>query len=424
MHVVKTNNSNTEVKLTITAAEPDLAVFKNVILKKLSNQVKMPGFREGTAPISLVEKNVDQNQLQTEFLDLALTELYAKAAQNEGVRPVTRPDVQIKKFVPFSELEFEVTTNIIGQIKLPNYKTITSEKPAVSVVAKDIDDVVKSLQVRMAERNDVDRAAKSGDQVLIDFVGFDDKDQPVSGADGQDYPLLLGSNSFIPGFEDNLIDLKTGQEKTFTLTFPKDCGVSTLANKKVTFKVTIKKVQEMIEPKVDDDFAAKCGPFKTVKELKDDIKKQLTHEREHDATKTHQNDLVKKIVDKSSVALPDALIDQQVAYNIDEVRRNLAYRGQTYEEYLELEQKTEEEYKKEVIRPQAEQQLKTSIVLAEIAEKEKISVTPEELEVRLQLLKGQYASDPQMQAELEKPENRQDIASRMQTEKVLNFLTN
>lgn len=423
MHVKRTNLSDTEIKLTIAAAEPDMAPYKSQILHKLSAQVKLPGFRPGTAPINLVEKNVDQNTLQTEFLDLAMSELYAKAAQAEDVRPVTRPDVAIKKFVPFTELEFEVTTSVIGAVKLPNYKTIKAEKAKISVLAKDVDEVIKSLQTRMAEKKEVDRAAKKGDETTIDFKGVDAKKEPIAGADGKDYPLLLGSNTFIPGFEDNVIGMKPGEEKTFELTFPKDYGLKALANKKVSFTVTLKSVQELAEPAVDDAFASKVGPFKTVKDLKDDIKKQLTLERENEATKNHQSELVKKIVDKSTVALPSALVDQQVVYNIDEVRRNLTYRGQTYEEFLKIEGTTEDAYRDDVVRPQAEEQLKTSIVLAEIAKKENVFVTPEELEIRMQLLKGQYASDPQMQAELEKPENRQDIASRMQTEKVLALLS-
>jgi len=423
MNIKRTNKSDTEVTLAISATAADLSSIKQHVLKRLASDVKMQGFRKGTAPLALVEKNIDQNLLQTEFLDEAMTHLYSTAAQEEKLRPVTRPDVQIKKFVPFTELEFEVTTSVVGEVKLPNYKTIKVEKPKISVVAKDVDEVVKSLQTRMAERKEVERAAKNGDQVVIDFAGKDDKGEPVSGAEGKDYPLVLGSNAFIPGFEDNLVGLKPGEQKTFTVTFPKDYGVAALASKDVTFAVTVKTVSEMIEAKVDDEFASKVGPFKTVAELKADIKKQLTAEREAEANKTQQSELVQKIADKTTVALPEALIDQQVVYNIDETRRNLTYRGQTYEEFLKAEGLSEEEYKTTILRPQAEQQLKTSIMLSEIAEKEKLSVTPEELEIRIQLLKGQYAQDQLMQAELDKPENRQDIASRMLTEKVLELLS-
>ncbi len=423
MNVKRTNKSKTEVTLTISATQADLDKLKTHVLKKLAKDVKMPGFRTGTAPIALVEKNIDQTRLQTEFLDEALTHLYADATASESIRPVTKPDVQIKKFVPFTELEFDVTTGVIGDFKLPNYKTIKVEKPKITISAKDVKEVLDSLQTRMATHKDVQRPAKKDDQVVIDFAGKDDKGQPVSGADGKDYPLVLGSNSFIPGFEDNLLGLKAGEQKIFTLKFPKDYGVSALASKDVTFAVTVNKVQEATKPELDDAFASSVGPFKTVAELKDDIEKQLTAERQAEVTRNHQNEVVASLVEKLDMALPKELINQQATYNIDEVRRNLMYKGQTYEEYLKVEGHTEEAYREKVVIPQAEKQLKTSIMLSEIAQKEGLAVTPEELEIRLQLLKGQYAQDKLMQAELDKPENQQDIAQRMLTEKVLELLT-
>lgn len=422
MHVTKTNVSDTTVKLVISATTEDLAPTKQEVLKKLADQVKLPGFRDGKAPLQLVEKNIDPSVLQSEFLDEAMSHLYSRAANQEHIRPVSRPDVSIKKFVPFTALEFEVTTQVIGKIKLAKYQGLKTSITKKAVTTKDISNVLTSLQTRMSEKKEVSRPAQKNDEVTIDFVGANTKGEAISGADGKDYPLVLGSDSFIPGFEDNLVGLKSGQEKSFNLAFPKDYGVSALASKKVTFTVTIKKVQELQKPELDDDFAAKTGPFKTVQELKDDIKKQLNLEAEKEALSLRQNDLITQIVSKSSVALPPTLIDQQVVHELDELRRNLTYRGQTYDEFLKAEGTTEEAYKKDIIRPQAEKQIKTNIILAEIAEREKIDISPEELEIRIQLLKGQYAQDPQMQAELEKPENHQNIASLMQTEKVLEFL--
>lgn len=420
MHIQRTDESPTAIKLVISAQEPDLMPIKQEVVKRLGKNVKLPGFRAGTAPEALIEKNIDQALLQGDFLDEAMTKLYAQATKQENVRPVTRPEVTVKKFVPFTELEYEVKTNIIGEIKLPDYTKIKVVKAAVNVTDKEIEDVLKSLQTRMAEKKTVDRPAKKHDEVLIDFTGVDNNDQPIPGADGKDYPLTLGSNNFIPGFEDSLIGTKTDQEKSFDLTFPKDYGVSSLANKKVTFKVKVNKVNELIEPALDDNFAAKVGPFKSLDELKGDIKKQLTQEAERQSSIKQQDELLKTVTDKSKVEMPQAIIDQQVIYNIDELRRNLVQRGQTYEEYLKLEGKTEEELKKE-LEPQAQEQIKASLVLAEIAEKEQMSIQPDELKIRIAQLKGQY-NDPAMQAELDKPENQRDIASRMLSEKVINLL--
>jgi len=416
-----TQKSDTEVVLTVSADEATLRPLKEHVLTHFKNRVKVPGFREGKVPPAILEKNIDPATLQSEFLEEAINNLYVEAVRSENIRPVDNPQVTLTKFVPFTTLEFDAAVPVIGKISLPDYTKIKKSKQAVSVTDKDIDEVITSLRTRMAEKKDVDRAAKDGDQVWIDFTGVDDKNEPISGADGKDYPLLLGSKTFIPGFEENLVGTNAGEAKTFTLTFPKDYGVKALADKKVTFTVNITKVQEVIEPKVDDAFAAQVGPFKTVKELKDDIKKQLTHERQHELDRDFESELVKEISDKSKVTIPAVMINDQVERLLRDLQQNLTYRGQTFPEFLEQEGKTEEQYRKDVLVPQAEERVKAGLVLSEIAEREGIEVTPEELEIRVQILKNQY-QDQAMQAELEKPENRRDIAARLLTEKTLNKL--
>jgi trigger factor len=323
--------------------------------------------------------------------------------------------------VPFTELEFVVTVDVIGEINLGDYKKLKLEKPKTEVTADDIKDVIKSLQTRMAEKKDISRAAKTGDQVWIDFVGVDAKGQPVQGADGKDYPLVLGSNTFIPGFEPELVGLSAGEQKTFPVTFPKDYQVGALAGKEVNFTVTVTKVQEVIEPKADDEFAAKAGPFKTMAELKADIKKQLKQERENQAQREFENTLVRELAAQSTVEAPESLIEEQIDRIESEEKQNLVYKGQTWEEHLKSEGVTAEQHREQK-RAAATERVKMGLVLSAVAEAENLSVTPEELEIRLQILKGQY-QDQQMQTELDKPENRQEIASRILTEKTLAKLT-
>jgi trigger factor len=269
----------------------------------------------------------------------------------------------------------------------------------------------------MAERIEASRAAKNGDEAVIDFAGRDEKDKPVNGAEGKDYPLILGSNTFIPGFEEHLIGMKASDDKEFSITFPNDYGVAALQNKKVTFKVNLKKVQELKEPKLDDEFAKKAGPFKTLVDLKADVKKQLTAEREREAQTLRENEIIQKLVEKSSVEIPKILIDEQTERLEEEEKRNLVYRGQTWQEHLSEEGVTEEEHRARH-KPDAELRVKAGLVLSEVAEREQITVQPEELEIRLQMLKGQY-TDPAMQSELNKPENQREIASQLLTEKTI-----
>ncbi|HEY5141645.1 MAG TPA: trigger factor, partial [Methylococcales bacterium] len=236
-------------------------------------------------------------------------------------------------------------------------------------------------------------------------------------ADGQDYPLVIGSNTFIPGFEPELVGLKTGEEKSFDIVFPKDYATKDLQSKKVTFTVTAKKVQEVVLPKLNDAFAAKVGPFKQVSELRADVRRQLQAEKQMQANRAFENEILATVAQKSTVAIPDSLVNEEIERLLEEEKRNLVYRGTTWQEYLKAEGKTEEEHR-EGQREIAETRVKTGLVLAEIAEVEQVGVTKEELEERVNALKKQY-TDPQMQEELNKPENRREIASRLLTEKTI-----
>ena len=421
MQVSKKNLSDTKLQLIVSGDAATLDTAKQEALKHLAGSVKVQGFREGKAPLNLVEKQLNPETLQTEFLEHAINQLYVAAITQEKLRPVAQPQIKITKFVPFQTLEFEAEVEVLGTVTLPDYKKLKIAKKAVKVTAKDIDEVIAQLRKREAEKKEVKRAAKAGDEAWIDFAGRDSKTgEPVNGADGKDYPLLLGSNSFIPGFEDNIVGMKPDEEKTFTLKFPKDYGVKALQGQDVKFTVIVKKIEELTEPKVDDALAGKVGPFKTLADLKADIKKQLAAEHANQAEREFADAIILDIAKKTKVAIPQALIDEQLDRMEEDERRNLVYRGQTWEEHLKAEGVTAAEHRAR-LKADAELRVKAGIALSEIAEREKITVTPEELEVRLQLLKGQYP-DAKMQAELDKPEGRREIASRLMSEKTLDKL--
>lgn len=416
MKVTTEKLTPTKIKLTISASESELAAAKIAAVAKLGDSVRLPGFRAGAAPAKLVEKNLDQNQLQTEVMDNVINRLYAQAATEAKLRPVDNPDIAITKFVPFTTLEFTADVEVVGEVKLPNYKLIKLAKPKASVTAKDVDGVLDSLNRQNAQRVDASRAAKLSDEVTIDFSGRDaGTNQKIAGASGEDYPLGLGSNQFIPGFEDELVGLKAGSEKEFTLTFPADYGVASLQSKRVIFTVKVKKVVEIKLTKIDDAWVAKVSPFKNLTELKADIKKQIVAEKQRGLDQQYQQDLLAKIVEKTSVAIPAKLVDNEIERLERDELQNLAYRGQTFDEHLAAEKVSAEEHKEQK-RPAAEERVKSSLVLSEIAEKEKITVTNEEIEDRLAQLRQQY-SDQQMLAELATPDARNQIASQLLTEK-------
>lgn len=421
MQITRESTTPTKIKLTITTDKVMLEAVKAEVVGLMGRNLKIQGFRPGKAPKHLVEKQIDQSALQSEFMEQAVNRAYVEALQSEKIRPTAQPAITISKFVPFDTLEFTAEFDAVGEIKLADYKKIKMVPKPVKVTKEQIDAVIADLKGRIADKEDVKRAVKSGDQATIDFAGIDAKTrEPISGGDGKDYPLLIGSNSFIPGFEENVIGMKADDTKDFEITFPADYGVATLQKRKVVFTVTVKSVQAIKEPKLDDTFAAKVGPFKTMAELTADIKKQLTSEATDQNRRNFENELLEAVATKSTVATPDSLIEEEITRLEEEEKRNLVYRGQTWQEHLDAEGETDETHREKNREP-ATLRVKAGLVLGEIADIEQIDVTPEELEMRIQQLKGQY-TDVAMQAELDKPENRRDIASRLLSEKTIQKL--
>lgn len=414
--------SETKLKIHVAVSVEILKQAREHAVRNLGKNVKVTGFREGKAPAHLIEKNIDQGLLQSEFIEEAINHSYPEAVTKENIRPVLQPQISLTKFVPFSTVEYTAEVEILGEVKLADYKKIKKVRPVAEVTDEEVAKVIENMQRQMAEKTEVDRAAKTGDEVWIDFEGTDEKGEPVSGASGTDYPLALGSNTFIPGFEDNLVGLKTGEKKSFTLTFPKDYGVKAMQGRKVTFACTVKNVKEVTLPKVDDEFVKKVSPVKTVKELKEDVKQQLSIEKQRQSDNDFEAEVINEVTDKSEVTLPEGLVNEQVEIVLNELKQNLTYRGMTFPEYLENNGMTEEQQREKEILPEAKRRLKAGLVLSEISEREKIMVTEEELEVRLQALKDRYKNDPQMMAELDKPENRRDITARLLTEKTIVML--
>jgi trigger factor len=422
MQITLKSIAPTKVELTITADQALLDTTKERVLADLAKNVNMAGFRKGHAPKALVEKNVDPTTLQTNFLDDAINAMYGQALVQEKLRPVAQPEVNVTKFVPFTDLECKITVEVVGKITLPDYKKIKVAKKTDTATDKDVTAVLDDLRHRDSTKTDVERAAKDGDEVTIDFTGVDAKTKAaIEGATGNDYPLVLGSNTFIPGFEPELIGLKAGEQKTFDITFPADYGSKELQNKKVTFTVTAKVVREVTLPELNDEFAAKVGPFKSVDDLKTDIKKQLQAEKDNQAQRAFENELLATLAEQAKADIPTSLVDEEIDRMEVEEKRNLIYRGQTWQEHLKSEGKTDAQHR-EGLREQAEARVKTGLVLGEVAQAEGIDVTKAELDKRIAELKKQY-QDKEMRAELDKPENRRELGSRLLTEKTIAVLS-
>lgn len=420
MQVTRKNLSETKVTLTISLGVEELVHAKQHELQEKAKTAKVTGFRAGKAPLTIVEKQLDQNQLQAEVINHAINDFYGDALNQEKIHALDQPQIEIGKFVPYTELEFTATVEIMPPVKLGDYKKIKKTISKPTVTAKEVNDVIENLRTRSAVKEDSDEAAKNGDDVTIDFEGTDDKGKLVAGASGKGYPLGLGSNSFIPGFEEGLIGAKKGDKRDIKLTFPKDYHAEKLAGTKINFAVTVTSVQAVTLPKLDDKFAASVGPFKTLDDLKKDVKTQLTEQKMTEEINKVKDSIVEDLVKKSTFALPEVLLSDQITSLEQDFDQNLVYRGITKPEYIKQEgYKTEDEWREKELKPQAERRVSVGMVLAKVAEAEDLKVTQEETAERIALYKQQYQ---QSAGQFDTPDMQREVASRVLTEKTVDYL--
>lgn len=414
--------SDTKVQLTITLGKEELKDAEMVALTKLAKKLKIPGFRAGSAPANVVAKHVDPNELGQETLENALSKGVADAYVSEGIQALNRPEVEVKKFVPGSELEFTAEAEILPKVTLGDYKSLKAEKKKISVTAKEVSEIVDRMRSGMADKKEVERAAKNGDIAKIDFVGKKDG-VAFDGGTGVDYDLELGSNSFIPGFEDGIVGKKIGETFDIDLTFPESYHVKDLKGQKVTFTVTLKGLQEMVLPEVNDEFAAKVGPFTSVDEMKEDIKREITAQKEREANETLKDDLVKQLVEASTVPVPEILEKDQAESIERDMMQNLMYQGLTLDQYIDSKGfENKEKWLATEVKDAAVKRVKAGLVLAELSKELKIDATNDELEAHVNLYKEQYANNPQMVKQFDQPDARRDIANRLLTEKTVDRL--
>lgn len=416
MKSIITSTTDTSKTLTVTLDEKDMAETVKHTMDHLRARVKAQGFRPGKAPDHIVERELGTQVVQAEVIDAALGATYPKVLVENEINPVGSPQVEVKKFVAYNELEYVLTVEVLAPIKLADYKKLKAKKPEVKIDTKEVDAAIEDLRKRLASHEPVQRAAKLEDETVIDFEGTQDG-TAVPGAKGKDHHLVLGSGSFIPGFEEELIGLKPGETKTFDITFPKEYHEASLAGAVVTFKVDVKEVHQIILPEVTDALAVEVAGVKTVKELRDDIESRLKAEKEAGAMRDYENLLIEEIVKGSKYSLPETLVERQLEAMREEFGQQLMQSGLDLDKWLNLTGKNLEEFDKE-LRPKAEDRVAAGIVMSEISKLENINVTEQDIEEELTRLRMNYP-DPAMQAELEKPELREEIFNHLMASRTL-----
>ena len=419
MEITNLKQTETEATFTVRLTESELKPTVEHVFDHLRDKVRAKGFRPGKAPNNIVERELGAQAVQSEVLEAAINASYGEAAQRQDLRVIAPPQINLKKFVPYTELEYEAKVALLAPVKLGDYKSIRLARPSIKVTNADIDAAIEDLRRRQASRIEVKRAAKQGDEVTFDFAGAKDG-EPVRGATAEKFTLKLGSGQFIPGFEDELIGLKPGAGKTFKITFPADYHDDGLKGQEVEFKVKLHRVAELALPEVTDDFAAAVGPVKTIVELRTNITEELASGKAETAAREYENLVLDEVLKRATYAVPEVLVQEQEERQMEELAQNLSYSGLDVDRYLQMTGKTRDDLLKEQ-RPDAERRVALALVLTEVATAEKVAVTEQELDDEIMRLKQQYP-EPATQAELDKPETRNDIYNRLMSSRVIGKL--
>lgn len=415
------NISDVKVELTISLGTEELKAAEQVALTKLAKEVKIEGFRKGKAPLELVAAQVDQTILGQETLENALSKAVAEAFLKEDIKAIDRPEVDVKKFIPGTELEFTATTEIMPKVELGDYKNLKVKKNTVEVSKEEVSETIDRILKNFAEKKKVDRESKDGDEVIIDFLGKKDG-VAFDGGKAEKFPLELGSKSFIPGFEEGLIGKKAGDEISLDLEFPKDYHAKDLAGTKVVFEVKIHEVRENALPEINEEFLSKLGEFKTKEEFEKQIKEDLKTQKQAESDEKFKDKLVKKLAEVSKVPVPEILLeDQKQSIELD-MQQNLMYSGLSLEDYLERMGKTREEWLEKDVKEAAEMRVKSGLALAELSKVEKVESSLEELDVRIAQLKEQYGNSKEIAKQLSSDDVRRNLANQILTEKTIDLL--
>lgn len=415
------NISDVKVELTISLGTEELKAAEQVVLTKLAKEVKIEGFRKGKAPLELVAAQVDQTILRQETLENALSKAVAEAFLKEDIKAIDRPEVDVKKFIPGTELEFTATTEIMPKVELGDYKNLKVEKDTVEVSKEEVSETIDRILKNFAEKKKVDRESKDGDEVIIDFLGKKDG-VAFDGGKAEKFPLELGSKSFIPGFEEGLIGKKAGDEISLDLEFPKDYHAKDLAGAKVVFEVKIHEVRENALPEINEEFLSKLGEFKTKEEFEKQIEEDLKIQKQAESDEKFKDKLVKKLAEVSKVPVPEILLeDQKQSIELD-MQQNLMYSGLSLEDYLERMGKTREEWLEKDVKEAAKMRVKSGLALAELSKVEKVESSLEELDTRIAQLKEQYGNSKEIAKQLSSDDVRRNLANQILTEKTIDLL--
>lgn len=356
---------------------------------KVVKQINVPGFRKGKVPRPIFEARFGVESLYQDAIDILLPEAYGEAVDQTDIFPVDRPDVEIDQFSKGQSFKFKAKVTVKPEAELGEYKGLEIPAVKVEVTDEEVAAELERLQQRHAELIVVeDEAAQSGDIAVIDFDGYVDGEQ-FEGGQAERYSLELGSNTFIPGFEEQVVGMSTGDFKDVEVTFPENYHSAELAGKKAVFKVKVHEIKRKQLPELDDEFAKDVSEFDTLDEYKEDLKKQLQARKENEAKAARENAVVEKAAENATVEIPEAMINNEVENMVRDFDNRLRSQGMNMEMFLSFSGQTKEDLENQM-KGDAEKRVRNNLVLEQIAKAENIEVSEEEINDELKVMADTY----------------------------------
>ena len=377
------------VALTIETSAEEFEAAVNKAYLKMRGKINVPGFRVGKAPRKIIEKMYGAEVFYEEAVNIILPDAYEAAVKEQELDVVGYPEVELESCTK-DGVVFKCTVAVYPEVKLGQYKGLEAPKAEVKVAAADVNARLKEMADRNSRLVSVDRAVKKGDTADIDFEGFDNG-VAFDGGKGENFDLEIGSGSFVPGFEDQLIGMKAGEEKDIDITFPKDYTPE-LAGKPVVFHVKVNEVKVKEVPALDDEFAKDVSEFDTLKDLKADIKKKLTAERTEAAQRAFEDVLMAKVAEGVEADVPHEMVDLQAEQMTEGFKQQLAAQGIPFDQYLKMTNTTEADFKSQAYGP-AEQQVKMDLAISAIVKAEGLEASDDEVEAEMKKVADKYGMD-------------------------------
>jgi trigger factor len=376
-------------KLTVEVPAEQVEAALKTSFNKNKNKFNIPGFRKGKAPQAMVEKMYGSSVLYEDAIDVLLDQTYPEAVKESGLDIVSRPEIGIEQIEKGKSMIYTATVAVKPEVTLGEYKGIEVEKARPEVTEADVEAELKKVQEQNSRLVTVeDRPVQDGDQTVIDFAGSVDG-VPFEGGTAESYPLTIGSHSFIEGFEEQIIGMNLNEEKDINVTFPENYHAENLAGKPAVFKVKVNEIKVKELPELNDEFAGEVSEFETMAEYKADVEKKLAEQKQAQATAENENNVVAKVVENASMEIPAPMIDMQVSNMINNYASQMQSQGITLEQYFQFTGMTMDQLKEQA-RPQAEERIRTRLVLEAVAKAENIEISDEAVEAELKKMADQY----------------------------------